>query len=85
MAEKGLVRRVFVDECHLAITAHSWRPRLVSLARLRCIEAPIIMLTATLPLHMETDLETTRYIVKAEVEDGKLLEEAAEVCSKQLA
>jgi superfamily II DNA helicase RecQ len=23
MAEKGLVRRVFVDECHLAITAHS--------------------------------------------------------------
>jgi hypothetical protein len=104
MAEKGLVRRVFVDECHLAITAHSWRPRLVSLARLRCIEAPIIMLTATLPLHMETDLETTmrcelsltliractarkttRYIVKAEVEDGKLLEEAVEVCSKQLA
>jgi superfamily II DNA helicase RecQ len=77
---------------------------LVSLARLRCIEAPIIMLTATLPLHMETDLETTmrcelsltliractarkttRYIVKAEVEDGKLLEEAAEVYSKQLA
>jgi superfamily II DNA helicase RecQ len=104
MAEKGLVRRVFVDECHLAITAHNWRPRLVSLARLRCIEAPIIMLTATLPLHIETDLETTmrcellftliractarkttRYIVKAEVEDGKLLEEAVEVCSKQLA
>jgi superfamily II DNA helicase RecQ len=104
MAEKGLVRRVFVDECHLAITAYSWRPRLVSLARLRCIEAPIIMLTATLPLHMETDFETTircelsltliractarkttRYIVKAEVEDGKLLEEAVEVCSKQLA
>jgi superfamily II DNA helicase RecQ len=103
MAEKGLVRRVFVDECHLAITAHSWRPRLVSLARLRFIEAPTIMLTATLPLHMETDLEmtircelsltliractvrrTTRYIVKAEVEDGKLIEEAIEVCSKQL-
>lgn len=103
MAEKGLVRRVFVDECHLAITAHSWRPRLGSLARLRCIEAPTIMLTATLPLHMETDLETTmrcelsltliractarsttRYIVKAEVEGGKLMEEAIEVCSKQL-
>jgi hypothetical protein len=104
MAEKGLVRRVFVDECHLAITAHGWRPRLVSLARLRCIEAPTIMLTATLPLHMETDLEvtmrcelsltliractarkTTRYVVKAEVEDGKLMEEAIEVCRKQLA
>jgi superfamily II DNA helicase RecQ len=104
MAEKGLVRRVFVDECHLAVTAHGWRLRLVSLARLRCIEAPTIMLTATLPLHIETDLETTmrcelsltliractarrttRYIVKAEVEDGKLMEEAIEVCSKQLA
>jgi superfamily II DNA helicase RecQ len=103
MAGKGLVRRVFVDECHLAITAHSWRPRLVSLARLRCIEAPTIMLTATLPLHMETDLETTmrcelsltliractarrttRYIVRADVEDGKLMQEAIEVCSKQL-
>jgi hypothetical protein len=77
---------------------------LVSLARLRCIEALIIMLTITLPLHIETDLETTmrcellltlirvctarkttRYIVKAEVEDRKLLEEAVEVCSKQLA
>lgn len=62
------------------------------------------MLTAKLPLHIETDSEmtircellltlirasnaqkTTRYIVKAEVEDGKLLEEAVEVCSKQLA
>jgi len=103
MAGKGLVRRVFVDECHLAITAHSWRPRLVSLARLRCIEAPTIMLTATLPLHMETDLETTmrcelsltliractarrttRYIVRADVEDGKLMQEAIEVCSKRL-
>jgi len=62
------------------------------------------MLTAKLPLYIETDLETTmrcellltliractalsttRYIVKAEVQDGKLLEKAVEVCSKQLA
>ncbi len=104
MAGKGLVRRVFVDECHLAVTAHSWRPRMVSLARLRCIEAPTIMLTATLPLRMEADLEasmlcelsltliractargTTKYIVRAGVEGGKLMEEAIEVCSKRLA
>jgi superfamily II DNA helicase RecQ len=104
MAECGLVRRVFVDECHLAITAHSWRPRLVSLARLRRIEALTIMLTATLPLYMETDLETTmrcevsltliractarkttRYIVKGEVEEGKLMKETIELCSRQLA
>lgn len=62
------------------------------------------MLTATLLLYIETDLEitiryelsltliracmvrrTTRYIVKAEVEDSKLIEEAIEVYSKQLA
>jgi hypothetical protein len=74
------------------------------LARLRYIEALIIMLTITLPLHIEIDLETTmrcelslilirayttrkttRYIVKAKVEDRKLLEEAVEVYSKQLA
>jgi superfamily II DNA helicase RecQ len=104
MAGKGLVRRVFIDECHLAVTAHSWRPKMVSLARLRCIEAPTIMLTATLPLHMEGDLETsmlcelsltliractarraTKYIVRAGVEGGKLMEEAIEVCSKRLA
>lgn len=104
MTGKGLVRRVFVDECHLAVTAHSWRPKMVSLARLRCIEAPIVMLTATLPLHMEADLEanmlcelsltliractarkTTKYIVRAGVEGGKLMEEAIEVCRKRLA
>ncbi|KAG5954584.1 hypothetical protein E4U58_007559, partial [Claviceps cyperi] len=59
MAEKGRLRRIFVDECHLAITAHSWRPKLASLAKLRCIGASTIMLTATLPLHMESDLKKT--------------------------
>ena len=57
MTGKGLVRRVFVDECHSAVTAYSWRPKMVLLARLRCIKAPTIMLTATLPLHIEADLE----------------------------
>jgi len=103
MVGKGLVRRVFVDECHLAVTAHSWRPKMVSLAKLRTIEVPIVMLTATLPLHMESELEvtmrcelsltllraetarkTTRYIVRTGVEDGKLIEEAEEVCRKQI-
>jgi superfamily II DNA helicase RecQ len=104
MTGKGLVRRVFVDERHLAVTAHSWRPKMVSLARLRCIEAPTIMLTATLPLHIEADLEAnmlcelsltliractarraTKYIVRAGVDGGKLMEEAIEVCKKRLA
>ena len=59
LASKGLLRRVFVDECHLAITAHSWRRRLVELARVQTLEAPLIMLTATLPVHLESDLEVT--------------------------
>lgn len=28
MRTKGILRRTFVDECHLAFTANSWRPRL---------------------------------------------------------
>ena len=59
LASKGLLRRVFVDECHLAITAHSWRRRLVELARVQSLGVPLIMLTATLPVHMESDLEVT--------------------------
>ena len=103
MVGKGLLRRVFVDECHLAVTAHSWRPKMVALAQLRSMEVPIVMLTATLPLHMESELEvtmrcelsltllraettrtTTRYIVRTGIEDGKLMEEAEEVCRKQV-
>jgi hypothetical protein len=59
LVSKGLVRRVFVDEAHLAVTAHSWRYRLVRLAMVQTIEAPLIMLTATLPVHMESDVEVT--------------------------
>lgn len=35
LASKGLLRRVSADECHLAITAHSWRKRLVELTECR--------------------------------------------------
>ncbi|KAG6106448.1 hypothetical protein E4U14_004596 [Claviceps sp. LM454 group G7] len=64
MTEKGWLRRVFLDECHLAITAHSWRPNLIHLQRLRSISAPIIMLTATLPLHMEREFKETMLLVR---------------------
>lgn len=59
MHSKGLLRRIYVDECHLAITAHSWRPRVAKLSQLRGIGAPLIILTATPPLWMEADLEST--------------------------
>ncbi|KAG6157487.1 hypothetical protein E4U50_007512 [Claviceps purpurea] len=104
MAGKGRLRRIFVDECHLVITAHSWRPNLARLTSLRCIGASTIMLTATLPLHMESDLrktmilehhpswlirgctarKNTRYMVKASVADGKLIEEAIKFCREEM-
>ena len=59
LALKRLLRRIFVDECHLAITAHRWRKRLTELSRVQTLEAPLILLTATLPVHMQSDLEVT--------------------------
>ena len=59
MRSKGLLRKIFVDECHLAITAHSWRPKVAELSELRGIGVPLVMLTATMPLYMESDLEST--------------------------
>lgn len=59
LASKGLLRRVFVNKCHLEVTAHSWRKRLVEMARVQTLGVPLVMLTATLPVHMESDLEVT--------------------------
>lgn len=59
MRSKGLLRKIYVDECHLAVTAHSWRPKVVALSELRGIGVPLVMLTATAPVYMESDLEST--------------------------
>jgi hypothetical protein len=59
MRSKGLLRRIYIDECHLAVTAHSWRPKVAELSELRGIGVPLVMLTATAPLYMESDLEST--------------------------
>ena len=59
MRSKGLIRKIYVDECHLAVTAHSWRPKVAELSELRGIGVPLVMLTATMPLYMESDLEST--------------------------
>ncbi|KAG6309183.1 hypothetical protein E4U22_004168 [Claviceps purpurea] len=64
MTEENCLRRVFLDECHLAITAHSWRTNLIHLERLRSIHAPTIMLTATLPLHMEREFKSTMLLTQ---------------------
>ncbi|KAI7371326.1 hypothetical protein KC328_g17564, partial [Hortaea werneckii] len=57
MENKGLLRRVFVDESHLTFTASNWRAKLTTVRQVRGLRAPTIMLTATLPPALEFELE----------------------------
>ena len=50
---RGLLRRIFFDECHTTITDVNYRKRLGLLAKLHCFGCPMVMLTATLPVCME--------------------------------
>jgi superfamily II DNA helicase RecQ len=59
MRSKGLLRKICIDEFHLAITAHSWRPKVAEMSELRGIGVPLVILTATMQLYMESDLEST--------------------------
>ena len=54
---KKLLRRVFVDESHLTFTSSDWRPKLAHVREVRKLPCPIIMLTATLPVMLEGELE----------------------------
>ena len=56
MYDLGRLRRIVVDECHLLVTAHSWRPVLTELEKLKSVGVSMVMLTATLPVSMEADL-----------------------------
>ena len=56
---KGILRRVFVDESHLTFTASDWRPRLAGVRAVRGLKVPTIMLTATLPVLLEFELEVS--------------------------
>ncbi|KAK4205950.1 hypothetical protein QBC37DRAFT_462707, partial [Rhypophila decipiens] len=49
----GLLRRVFIDECHVAVMDVSYRTKLAELAGLRRFGCPLVMLTATLPPQLE--------------------------------
>lgn len=57
LSVKGVLRRVFVDECHLTFTASDWRPKLAEIRAVRGLRVPVIMLTATLPVLLEFELE----------------------------
>lgn len=49
----GLLGRIFIDECHTAITDASYRRKLGELKGLHRYGCPVIMLTATMPVVLE--------------------------------
>lgn len=49
----GLLRRIFIDECHTAITDAGYRRKLSELKGLHRYGCPVIMLTATMPVVLE--------------------------------
>lgn len=58
MVRRDPLWKVFVDACHLAMTAHNWRPKLAHIGEVRAIGVLLILLTATLPVRMEAEVET---------------------------
>jgi superfamily II DNA helicase RecQ len=53
LARQGVLRRVVIDECHVAITADSWRTALRRLKDVRLLPCQQVLLTATLPPSQE--------------------------------
>lgn len=62
LSDKGLLRRVVVDECHLIFTSSDWRPKLAKLRNLRVLSCPIVLLTATLPPVLEEALGSSMLV-----------------------
>ena len=56
LAQQQILRRIVVDECHTAITAASWRPKLAKLRDVRLLRCQLVLLTATLPPCREQQL-----------------------------
>ncbi len=56
---KGILRRIFVDKCYLTFTASDQRPKLAQLRSIRGLRCPTILLTATLPVVCEFELEVS--------------------------
>lgn len=49
----GLLRRIFVDECHTVMTDAGYRPKLEELKSLHRFGCSLVMLTATMPVVLE--------------------------------
>jgi superfamily II DNA helicase RecQ len=59
LSVKGVLRRVFVNESHLIFTASDWRPKLIEVRAVHRLRVPTILLTVTLPVLLEFELETS--------------------------
>jgi len=55
--------RIVVDECHLTVTAVSYRESIVDLTLIRSLRTQFVYLTATLPPSMYADFEERNYLV----------------------
>jgi superfamily II DNA helicase RecQ len=65
LKNKGLLRRVVVDECHLLFTSQHWRENLLKVKNLQLLRGSLVMLTATLPPVQETQLEASMLVQNA--------------------
>jgi superfamily II DNA helicase RecQ len=59
LKNKGLLRQVVIDECHLLFTSRHWRDNLLKVKNLRLLGCPLVLLTATLPPVQEIELEAS--------------------------
>ncbi|KAF2022802.1 P-loop containing nucleoside triphosphate hydrolase protein, partial [Setomelanomma holmii] len=67
LARQGVLRRVVIDECHVAITADSWQTALRRLKDVRLLPCQQVLLTATLPPSQESQLRKTMLMPGATV------------------
>jgi superfamily II DNA/RNA helicase len=54
----GRLDRIVLDECHVILLSHEFRPNLSKIEELRKIPCQFVLLTGTLPPWMQSELET---------------------------
>lgn len=59
--------RIVVDECHLTVTAVTYRESMVDLTAIRILRTQFVYLTATLPPSMQAEFEERNYLVHPKV------------------
>lgn len=59
--------RIVVDECHLTVTAASYRESIIDLTHIRSLRAQFVYLTATLPPSMQVEFEERNFLLRPRV------------------